>query len=60
MAFTVVYEVTRCGFDGYISRTFRERYTTRKALLSALDRIEKEYAKSELTRIEVILDNERC
>lgn len=57
MGFTVEYEVTRCGLDGLISRTFTEWYKTRKAALNALKRIDKHYAKSELTRIELIADN---
>ena len=57
MGFTIKYKVTRCGFDGQISRTFTERYITRKAALTAFYRIEKEYAKSELTRLELIPDN---
>lgn len=57
MAFTVVYEVTRVGLDGYISRTFTEQHKTRKAALNALKRIGKKYAKSELTRLELISDN---
>ena len=60
MAFTIEYEVTHCGIDGQISRTFKERYTTRKAAFNALARIEKEYAKSELTRLEIIPENKKA
>lgn len=59
MGFTVEYEVTRDGWNGQISRIFSERYRTRKAAVQAVDRIEKEYAKSELTRLEIVADNER-
>ena len=59
MGFTVEYDITREGWDGQITHSFSERYKSRKAATQAVDRIEKEYAKSEITRLEMIADNER-
>ena len=59
MGFTVEYEITRYGWYGQVSRTFTERHKTREAAVQALNRIGKEYAKSEITRLEMIADKRK-
>lgn len=57
MGFVVKYEITRCGWDGEISRSFTEYYKTKKGASLAIARIEKEYSKGELTSLEVVSNN---
>ena len=59
MGFTIEYEITRYGWYGQVSKTFMEQHKTRKAAVQALNRIEKEYAKSEITRLEMIADKHK-
>lgn len=59
MGFLIEYDVTRDGWNGQVTHTFTEYCKTRKLATQTLERIEKEYSKAELTRLETIVVKRR-